>query len=82
MTAARAVVAGGLMGLGLVWFTAIGMPLPLLVGLSIIVYSGALLLFEEVKFHEVKLGYELLRDLGKSLIVSRVSHQGVQDTYR
>ena len=82
VTAARAVVAGGLMGLGLVWFTAIGMPLPLLVGLSIIVYSGALLLFEEVKFHEVKLGYELLRDLGKSLIVSRVSHQGVQDTYR
>jgi O-antigen/teichoic acid export membrane protein len=82
VTAARAVVAGGLMGLGLVCFTAIGMPLPLLVGLSFIVYSGALLLFAEVKYHEVKFGYQLLRDLGKSLIVSRVSHQKIQGTYR
>ena len=82
VTGARAAVAGGLMGLGLVWFNAIGMPLLLLVGLSIIVYSGALLLLGELKFQEVKHGYEFLRDLGKSLFVSRVSHKGLRDTYR
>ena len=79
---ARATVASGLMGLGLVLFIAIGMPLPFLVGLSIMVYTGALLLLGEVKFHNVKHVYELLRDLGKSLFVSGVSHEKAQDTYR
>ena len=82
VTGARAAVAAGLMGLGLVWFTAIGMPLPLLVGLSVIVYSGALLLLGEMTFHEAKHGYEVLSDFGKSLIVSRVSHQEAEDSYR
>ncbi len=82
VTGARAAVAGGLMGLGLIWFTTLGIPLPLLVFLSVFVYSGALLLLREMKFHEVKLGYELVRDLGKSLFISRVSHEGDGDTDR
>jgi hypothetical protein len=79
---ARVGVASGLIGLGLVWFTTIGMPLPLLVGLSVIVYSGALLLLGEVKFHEVKLGNELLSNFRNSLFVNGASHEKAQDKYR
>jgi O-antigen/teichoic acid export membrane protein len=75
VTSARAAVAGAIMGLMLVWFVTVGLSLPLLVSLSVIVYSGALLLLKEVKWHEVKLGYELLRDLCKSTFTSGVSRE-------
>jgi len=79
--AVRSGVASGLMVFGLFAFTTIGMSLPVLVGASVPVYAGALLALGEVKFYEVKRGYELLRDVGRSLVVRGVPHEGFPDTY-
>lgn len=66
VTSVRAVLATSIMAIGLSWLVRIGMPLPLLVGCSVFVYASALLVFGELKFHEVKRGYEVLKNLVRS----------------
>jgi len=68
VTTGRTLLAAGLMGVLLVWLISIGMPLPPLMGLSVLVYSGLLLALGEVKVDEVNSAWEVLQDFVGSFL--------------
>jgi len=75
VTAFRATLAAGLMGVVLICLIRIGIPIPFLVGLSIPVYAGALLALGEVKITEVKFAMEVLQEQAQSLLRIGIFHE-------
>ena len=54
VTIVRAILSAGFMGIGEVWLSKIGVPLPLLVGVSVLGYGSALVVLGQAKVNEIR----------------------------
>lgn len=72
VTAIRATLSAGVMGIVLFLSVTIGIPPPFLVVISVLVYAGSLLALGEVKIHEIESAWEAFKDFIEPCLRRRV----------